>query len=129
MERSIGQLEPSEYAEHVIFVLQITTIPSELSKMEQLATLLLHGLSLTDPPHFVVKDGPQAILHYLKLKLTNKMPWSSLRVVIVGPHHSGKSSLISKITGSTISQNKALDVSQITYKSYCDSHLISLSRW
>lgn len=81
--------------------------------MKQLNTLLLQGLSLSDPPFFVVEKGSQAILHYLQLKLESSQPWSSLRVAVVGPHRSGKTTLVSKITGSTINpaSKKALDVS------------------
>ena len=79
--------------------------------MTQLQTLELKGLSLVDPPIFVVEEGPQAILCYLRLKLRNKLSWSALRVVVVGPHLSGKSTLVSKITGTTPNGNKALDVS------------------
>ena len=84
----------------------------ELSRMTKLTTLLLEGLSLIDPPFFVVEEGPQAVLHYLRLKLGNKLPWSSLRVVVVGPQRSGKTTLISKITGAAPTDpSKALDVS------------------
>lgn len=80
--------------------------------MDQLVTLLLHGLSLSDPPPFVVREGPRAILHYLRLKLSNKLPWSIVRVVVVGHHLAGKTSLVSKITGGAPpSTDKGLDVS------------------
>ena len=78
--------------------------------MEQLNTLLLCGLSLIDPP-FLIQEGPQAIIKYLKLRLSHKVQWNSLRVVVVGPHNSGKTTLISKITGCSPTANKALDVS------------------
>lgn len=90
---------------------KVTQLPPELSKMTQLQTLQLKGLSLVDPPSFVVEEGSQAILCYLRLKLRNKLCWSALRVVVVGPHLSGKSTLVSKITGIASNGNKALDVS------------------
>ena len=64
-----------------------------------------------DPPSFVVREGCSAVLCYLRLKLSNKLSWSSLRVVVVGPHLSGKTTLVSKITGITSETKKALDVS------------------
>ena len=79
--------------------------------MSGLQTLGLEGLSLVDPPSFVMEEGPEAILRYLQLKLRNKLNWSALRVVVVGPHLSGKSTLVSKITGVSSSGNKALEVS------------------
>lgn len=88
-------------------------LPPELSNMDQLKTLLLQGLPLTDPPFFVVKEGPEAVLHYLRLKLNSRSPWSSLRVVVLGPQFSGKTTLISKITGTSPNADKALDVSYL----------------
>ncbi len=80
--------------------------------MQSIKVLLLKGLVLTDPPFFVVEQGPRAILHYFRLKLESKVPLSCLRVAVVGPHLSGKTSLISKITGTpTPARDKALDVS------------------
>ena len=82
--------------------------------MEQLVTLLLEDLPLIDPPSFVVEEGPKAILNYLKLKLSNKLLWSSWRVVVIGHYRAGKTSLISKITGGCMPDtNKGLDVSGV----------------
>ena len=99
---------------------QISQLPVELSRMTKLTNLLLQGLTLMDPPYFVVEEGPRAVLHYLRLKLQSHLPWSSLRVVVVGPQHSGKTTLVSKITGTTVDSSKALDVS-LPFP--CDSHV------
>ncbi len=94
---------------------QISQLPVELGRMRELTTLLLQGLSLTDPPLYIVGEGPQAVLRYLRLKLKSRLPWSSLRVVLVGPQYSGKTTLVSKITGAaTTDSSKALDVSPLS---------------
>ncbi len=79
--------------------------------MDHLNTLLLDSLSLDDPPTFVVEEGPQAILQYLRLKLVNQSAWGSVRVVVVGPHRSGKSTIVSKLTGVHSRNKRALQVS------------------
>lgn len=108
--------------------LQVVQLPPELSNMDQLKTLLLQGLPLTDPPFFVVKEGPQAVLHYLSLKL-NSSPWSSLRVVVLGPQFSGKTTLISKITGTSPNADKALDVSYLHLSHDITWHVPCCSWW
>ena len=81
------------------------------------ATLVLKGLSLFHPPSFIVEQGTVAILDYLRDKLKQSSPWSSMRVVVVGSKGSGKTSLIKKVKGehSTIfTITKGLDVSEAT---------------
>lgn len=79
--------------------------------MDHLNTLLLDEVTLADPPTFVVEEGPQAILQYLRLKLVSQSAWGSIRVVVVGPHRSGKSTVVSKLTGLSTRNNRALEVS------------------
>ena len=78
--------------------------------MDRLDILLLDGLSLVDPPTLVLGKGPKAILQYLKLKLESQTLWSSVRVVVIGPHRSGKTTLVSKLMGCSTSSKKALQV-------------------
>ena len=80
--------------------------------MECLVTLLLCEVNVCDPPVFVVKQGTRAILHYLRLKLSSRSLWNSVRVLFVGSHSSGKTTLISKIAGTPFpAVDKGLDVS------------------
>ena len=77
--------------------MQIQQLPVELCHIP-LSVLHLDGLSLTDPPSFVVSEGTQAILHYLKLRYSSSCPWNSLRVAVVGGKGAGKTSLINRLS-------------------------------
>lgn len=107
---------------------RIAHLPAELGKMECLVTLLLREVSVCDPPVFVVERGTRAILHYLRLKLSSRSLWSSIRVLFVGTRSSGKTTLISKIAGTPFpAVDKGLDVVEWKYKG---SELFSFrSRW
>jgi len=62
-------------------------------------TFLLDGLGLANPPPLTTKWGSHFLLHYLSLKQRAAVPWSSLRVVMVGPKAVGKTTLLAKLRG------------------------------
>ena len=83
--------------------------------MRHLMTLLLDGLVFTDPPPLTTKWGSQFLLHYLSLKQRAVVPWSSLRVVMVGPKAVGKTTLLAKLRGEgaiTTTPTKGLEVGE-----------------
>lgn len=107
---------------HNHYPFQITKLPTELGRLKNLVTLVLDGLNLFHPPHFVVEQGTSAILYYMRGNLEHCSPWSSMRVVVVGSKGAGKTSLVKKLkgeSGSIVSSTKGLDVSRPARHSLC----------
>ena len=93
---------------------QIKKLPSELCLMEHLSSLIIEGITFSDPPPVVAGWGPSHLLRYLRLKRSSSTTWNSLRLVVVGPRGSGKTCLVSKLRGegwTTSSPTKGLEVS------------------
>ncbi len=88
-------------------------LPVELGKLA-LSFLHIDGLHLVDPPPFVVAEGTQEIINYLKLRGSSSSPWSSIRVAIVGEGGAGKTYLVHRLaqdTPTATSPTKGLQVS------------------
>ena len=88
-------------------------------------TLLLDGLSLTDPPAYIAALGTKAVLSYLRLKKSSSCVCNGLRVVVVGPQRGGKSSLVTKLKTDTssspvINHTKGLEVRETGTHICCD---------
>lgn len=69
--------------------------------MKQLQSLVTEGLELVDPPPIVTRWGPSALKRYLHFKKSSFVPWSSLRVIVVGPKAAGKTLLVCKLCNDT----------------------------
>lgn len=79
-----------------INLVQVMQLPVELGRLA-LSVLQIDGLCLTDPPPFVVAEGTQGIINYLKLRGRSSSPWSSIRVAVVGEEGAGKSFLVNRL--------------------------------
>lgn len=87
-------------------------LPVELGRLA-LSVLRLDGLQLSDPPPFVVAEGTQEIINYLKLRGSSSSPWSSIRVAVVGEAGAGKTYLVHRLahdTPTTPTPTKGLQV-------------------
>ncbi len=82
-------------------VIQVMQLPVELGRLA-LSVLRIDGLCLTDPPPFVVAEGTQEIINYLKLRGSSSSPWGSIRVTVVGEERAGKSLLVNKLTNDSL---------------------------
>lgn len=81
---------------------QIKSLPSELGLMTHMHSLLLNGLSLSDPPDPIPSLGTQPLLSYLHYKHKASQAIASLRVVVVGPESVGKTALVARLKGDGI---------------------------
>ena len=83
--------------------------------MRHLLSFQFDSLVLTDPPPLTAKWGSHSLLHYFSLKQKDAVPWSSFRVVVVGPKSGGKTTLLTKLRGEgavSIAPTKGLEVGQ-----------------
>ena len=95
---------------------QIHKLPRELCQMRHLLSFQFDSLVLTDPPPLTAKWGSHSLLHYFSLKQKDTVPWSSFRVVVVGPTSGGKTTLLTKLRGEgpvSIAPTKGLEVGQL----------------
>ena len=82
--------------------------------MRHLLSFQFDSSVLTDPPPLTAKWGSHALLHYFSLKQKDAVPWSSFRVVVVGPKSGGKTTLLTKLRGEAVvstAPTKGLEVS------------------
>jgi leucine-rich repeat kinase 1 len=96
----------------------ISMLPTELGLLAHLHTLVIKDLPLTDPPSPIPSLSTQTILSYLQFKHKSAQSITSMRVVVVGPESSGKTSLIMRLKGESgqTTATKGLEVTEWKYK-------------
>uniref|UniRef100_A0A8C1MY76 non-specific serine/threonine protein kinase n=1 Tax=Cyprinus carpio TaxID=7962 RepID=A0A8C1MY76_CYPCA len=72
----------------------IQELPIELGQLSNLWQLDIEDLNITNIPADVRKDGPAAVLAYLRAELRGAEPCRLLKLMVVGPPRQGKSALL-----------------------------------
>ncbi|XP_067257484.1 leucine-rich repeat serine/threonine-protein kinase 1 isoform X3 [Chanodichthys erythropterus] len=72
----------------------IQELPIELGQLSNLWQLDIEDLNITNVPADVRKDGPAAVLAYLRAELRGAEPCRLLKLMVVGPPRQGKSALL-----------------------------------
>ncbi|XP_016091570.1 leucine-rich repeat serine/threonine-protein kinase 1-like [Sinocyclocheilus grahami] len=72
----------------------IQDLPVELGQLSNLWQLDIEDLNITNIPADVRKDGPAAVLAYLRAELRGAEPCRLLKLMVVGPPRQGKSALL-----------------------------------
>ncbi|XP_016307789.1 leucine-rich repeat serine/threonine-protein kinase 1-like [Sinocyclocheilus anshuiensis] len=72
----------------------IQELPVELGQLSNLWQLDIEDLNITNIPADVRKDGPAAVLAYLRAELRGAEPCRLLKLMVVGPPRQGKSALL-----------------------------------
>lgn len=72
----------------------IQELPTELGQLSNLWQLDIEDLNITNVPADVRKDGPAAVLAYLRAELRGAEPCRLLKIMVVGPPRQGKSALL-----------------------------------
>ncbi|KAL1271919.1 hypothetical protein QQF64_030935, partial [Cirrhinus molitorella] len=72
----------------------IQELPIELGQLSNLWQLDIEDLNITNIPVDVRKDGPAAVLAYLRAELRGAEPCRMLKLMVVGPPRQGKSALL-----------------------------------
>lgn len=72
----------------------IQELPTELGQLSNLWQLDIEDLNITNVPADVRKDGPAAVLAYLRAELRGAEPCRLLKMMVVGPPRQGKSALL-----------------------------------
>lgn len=69
----------------------------ELYSLPNMNSIHIDGLKLIDPPLLIAQQGFQATKEYMKQRVKASAPWNFLQLVIVGPKHSGKTHLSTRL--------------------------------
>uniref|UniRef100_A0A8C1GD81 non-specific serine/threonine protein kinase n=1 Tax=Cyprinus carpio TaxID=7962 RepID=A0A8C1GD81_CYPCA len=72
----------------------IQELPIELGQLSNLWQLDIEDLNITNIPADVRKDGPAAVLAYLRAELRGAEPCRLLKLMVVGPPRQGKTALL-----------------------------------
>ncbi|XP_052458728.1 leucine-rich repeat serine/threonine-protein kinase 1 isoform X4 [Carassius gibelio] len=72
----------------------IQELPIELGQLSNLWQLDIEDLNIANIPADVRKDGPAAVLAYLRAELRGAEPCRLLKLMVVGPPRQGKSALL-----------------------------------
>ncbi|KAJ8247618.1 hypothetical protein GJAV_G00248350 [Gymnothorax javanicus] len=72
----------------------IRELPSELGQLSNLWQLDIEDLNITNIPAEVKKEGPAAVLAYLRAHLRKAEPCKQLKMIVVGPPRQGKTALL-----------------------------------
>ncbi|XP_035387696.1 leucine-rich repeat serine/threonine-protein kinase 1 isoform X1 [Electrophorus electricus] len=72
----------------------IQELPADLGQLTNLWQLDIEGLNISNVPADVSKDGPAAVLAFLRAELRHAEPCRLLKMPVVGPPRQGKSSLL-----------------------------------
>ncbi|XP_073764155.1 leucine-rich repeat serine/threonine-protein kinase 1 isoform X2 [Danio rerio] len=72
----------------------IQELPIELGQLSNLWQLDIEDLNISNIPADVRKDGPAAVLAYLRAELRGAEPCRLLKLMVVGPPRQGKSALL-----------------------------------
>ncbi|XP_049321416.1 leucine-rich repeat serine/threonine-protein kinase 1 isoform X2 [Astyanax mexicanus] len=72
----------------------IQELPSELGQLSNLWQLDIEELNISNVPADVRKDGPAAVLAFLRAELRRAEPCKLLKLMVVGPPRQGKSALL-----------------------------------
>ncbi|XP_051969455.1 leucine-rich repeat serine/threonine-protein kinase 1 [Xyrauchen texanus] len=72
----------------------IQELPTELGQLSNLWQLDIEDLNITNVPADVRKDGPTAVLAYLRAELRGAEPCRLLKLMVVGSPRQGKSTLL-----------------------------------
>ncbi|KAI7813751.1 leucine-rich repeat serine/threonine-protein kinase 1 isoform X1 [Triplophysa rosa] len=75
----------------------IQELPIELGQLSNLWQLDIEDLNITNVPADVRKDGPSAVLAYLRAELRGAEPCRLLKIMVVGPPRQGKSALLESL--------------------------------
>ncbi|XP_036399603.1 leucine-rich repeat serine/threonine-protein kinase 1 isoform X1 [Megalops cyprinoides] len=72
----------------------IRELPSELGQLSNLWQLDIEDLNITNIPPEVKKEGPAAVLGFLRAHLRKAEPCKLLKMIVVGPPRQGKTTLL-----------------------------------
>ncbi|XP_076879110.1 leucine-rich repeat serine/threonine-protein kinase 1 isoform X2 [Brachyhypopomus gauderio] len=72
----------------------IQELPAELGQLSNLWQLDIEELNISNVPPDVCKEGPAAVLAFLRAELRHAEPSRQLKLMVVGPPRQGKSSML-----------------------------------
>ncbi|XP_064192700.1 leucine-rich repeat serine/threonine-protein kinase 1 isoform X1 [Anguilla rostrata] len=89
----------------------IRELPSELGQLSNLWQLDIEDLNISNIPPEVKKEGPAAVLGYLRAHLRKAEPCKLLKMIVVGPPRQGKTTLLEALQTGRVGQFLPLDSS------------------
>ncbi|XP_066557623.1 leucine-rich repeat serine/threonine-protein kinase 1 isoform X2 [Amia ocellicauda] len=82
----------------------IRELPSELGQLSNLWQLDIEDLNITNVPAEIRKEGPAAVLGFLRAHLRKAEKCKRLKMIVVGPPRQGKTTLMESLQTGKVSQ-------------------------
>ncbi|KAG9352282.1 hypothetical protein JZ751_020695 [Albula glossodonta] len=82
----------------------IRELPSELGQLSNLWQLDIEDLNIANIPVEVKKEGPAAVLSFLRAHLRKAEPCKLLKMIVVGPPRQGKTTLLEALQTGRVGQ-------------------------